>query len=284
MKRIYAAFAMLILVISPDSYAQGGNRLPKLFYIEPYRLEVTYNKTSNLVFPEAITSIDRGSQDILVQKAEGVENILRIKAAAKGFEETNLSVITRDGKLYSFLVCYTALPKYFNVNIATPALAAESVASSTGTTSKWKEGDLQSYAERVLRAKGTMRPLKDQKAKMQMHLAGLYVRGNVLFCKLTIWNASNIDFDIDVLRFYIRDKKLPKRTASQETDVVPLYQLGNASHIRGKGSETIVFALPKFTIADDKLLYVEVMEKKGARNLQVKAKNKHLMKAAVLSN
>lgn len=58
---------------------------------------MVYNKTSNLVFPDAIVSIDRGSQDIMAQKAFGVENILRVKAVAKSFEETDLSVITKEG-------------------------------------------------------------------------------------------------------------------------------------------------------------------------------------------
>jgi len=84
-------------------------------YIEPVKLEVTVNKTTNLVFPIAIISIDRGSESIVVQKA--TENILRIKAVSPAFAETNLSVVTSDGKLYSFLVNYSPDPKYLTINV-----------------------------------------------------------------------------------------------------------------------------------------------------------------------
>ena len=109
---------VLAIFISLNSIAQTGNVFSKnASYIESYKLEVTYNKTTNLVFPAAITSVDRGSQDILVQKATGVENILRVKADVKDFTETSLSIITADGKLYSFIVNYVKQPAYLNINV-----------------------------------------------------------------------------------------------------------------------------------------------------------------------
>jgi hypothetical protein len=49
--------------------------------IEPYKLNIGYSKTTNIIFPHAIISVDRGSKDVLAQKAKGVENILQVKAA-----------------------------------------------------------------------------------------------------------------------------------------------------------------------------------------------------------
>ena len=69
--------------------------LPKS--IAPYRIEIGYVKTSNLIFPSAIKSVDRGSSWVLAQKAPGVENILQIKAAQPNFKETNVTVVTADG-------------------------------------------------------------------------------------------------------------------------------------------------------------------------------------------
>ena len=55
--------------------------------IEPFHLNITYSKTTHLLFPFAIISIDRGSKDILAQKAKGVENVLQIKAAKPDFDQ-----------------------------------------------------------------------------------------------------------------------------------------------------------------------------------------------------
>src|SRR5881275_3044240 len=94
--------SMLCYLLQKDVFAQY---LPKP--ITPYRIDIGYNKTSNLIFPYAIKSVDKGSADILAQKASGVENILQIKAGEQNFKETNLTVITANGQFYSFIVNYS---------------------------------------------------------------------------------------------------------------------------------------------------------------------------------
>jgi hypothetical protein len=49
--------------------------------IRPEPLTIAVGKTTHLIYPFAIKSVDRGSRDILVQKAKGLENILQVKAA-----------------------------------------------------------------------------------------------------------------------------------------------------------------------------------------------------------
>ena len=48
--------------------------------------------------PRAIRYVDLGSSDLLAAKADGTENVLRVKAALRDFSrESNLSVIIRFG-------------------------------------------------------------------------------------------------------------------------------------------------------------------------------------------
>lgn len=62
-------------------------------------MEVTYDKTSHLIFPTAIRYVDLGSEYLIAGKAEDAENVLRVKASVRDFEpETNFSVITNDGR------------------------------------------------------------------------------------------------------------------------------------------------------------------------------------------
>ena len=88
---------------------------PSVNVIEPLRLTVTFHKTTNLIFPYAIKSVDRGSSAILVQKAKGVENILQVKAGKKDFSPTNLSLVTADGAFYSFVLDYAGEPSCLNI-------------------------------------------------------------------------------------------------------------------------------------------------------------------------
>ncbi|MDR1864682.1 MAG: DUF4138 domain-containing protein, partial [Bacteroidales bacterium] len=54
--------------------------------IPPYGLEVTFDKTVHIIFPSAVRYIDLGSANIIAGKADGSENVIRVKAAVKGFE------------------------------------------------------------------------------------------------------------------------------------------------------------------------------------------------------
>ncbi len=71
---------------------------------------ISTEKTTSLVFPFAIRHVDRGTQSVLVQPVKESPTILLIKAATKGFPETNLSVITEDGSIHSFIICYDNNP------------------------------------------------------------------------------------------------------------------------------------------------------------------------------
>src|SRR6478609_2380474 len=115
-KCVVVIVGIFIVSFQMKSVAQQNQSTVETTNIEPYKISVSFNKTSNLIFPNAIKSVDRGSSVILVQKARGVENILQVKAAQQGFAPTNLSVITGEGKFYSFIVDYANEPSPMNVN------------------------------------------------------------------------------------------------------------------------------------------------------------------------
>ena len=277
---------VLIGSISFNLYAQSSIPFSKSSYIEPYKLEVTYNKTTNLVFPSSIISIDRGSQDIMVQKVSGVENILRLKADIKSFEETNLSVITKDGKLYSFLVGYNNNPGYLNVNLGsideTNPVTSSKEEPVIYSPPIMNERSLAAYASKAASAKINIHGVSDKSYEMYLALKGFYIKDNIMFCRLKLENHSTINYDIDQLRFYIRDKKQSKRTATQEIEMHPLYMLGDTVTLKGSESETLVISVPKFTIPDGKYMVIEIMEKNGGRHLTLKARNRHIVKAMTI--
>ena len=59
--------------------------------IPPYGLEVTYDKTTHIIFPAAVRYVDLGSPNLIAGKADGSENVIRVKATVKNFrDETNM--------------------------------------------------------------------------------------------------------------------------------------------------------------------------------------------------
>lgn len=87
--------------------------------IPPYGLEVTYDKTTHIIFPSAVRYVDLGSPNLIAGKADGSENVIRVKATRKNFrEETNMSVITESGSFYTFNVKYADEPLLLNIEMA----------------------------------------------------------------------------------------------------------------------------------------------------------------------
>ncbi len=241
---------LLLLLLSNALIAQESS-------IPPRQLLISFNKTVSLVFPQIIASVDRGTRDVLVQKVTGMENVLKVKAARQNFSETNMTVITADGKLYSFVVDYTADPSILNIQF----------------------NNLPSIFEKIAAKKRSVSGPKDSKYDILLRLSGLYIEKNIIYYQLELQNRSNISYDIDMLRFFIRDKKQSKRTASQELEQIPLYVFGNTGSIEGQSKMIVVVALPKFTIPDKKLLYIQLTEKNGGRNLQLKIRNRNIIHA-----
>jgi conjugative transposon TraN protein len=254
--------------------AQGANT--------SQRIEVTFNKTSSLVFPAVIKSVDRGSRDVLAQKAKGVENVLQLKAARAGFAETNLTVITADGTIHHFTVNYAKEPEalIWNGGKDNEGEAPDKRKLIFQTT--LTESDLETYASQIVRSKRSVRFARESRNKMTLSLNGIYIRDNIIFYHFRMRNASNINYDIDFLRFYVQDKVKVKRTASQEVDKKPLYVYGDQEHVPANTTQDVVYALEKFTIPDAKRLYVEMFEHNGGRNLELSIRNKTIVKAKLI--
>lgn len=99
---------------------------------------------------------------------------------------------------------------------------------------------------------------------------------------MKIENYSKIGYDIEQVRFFVKDQKRSERTASQELEIKPLYVANNTTTVSDYSEHVIVYALPKFTIPDKKYLSVQLMEKGGGRHLRLQVKNILLMKAALI--
>jgi hypothetical protein len=82
----------------------------------------------------------------------------------------------------------------------------------------------------------------------------------------------------------IVDKKLAKRTVIQERMLNPLRIYKPMDEIKGKTVERNIFLLDQFTIADDKVLLIEIYEKNGARHQLLKLKNSDLLKAILIKD
>ncbi len=46
---------------------------------------MTYDKTVHVIFPSEVRYVDLGSPDLIAGKADGAENVIRVKATVRNF-------------------------------------------------------------------------------------------------------------------------------------------------------------------------------------------------------
>jgi conjugative transposon TraN protein len=267
------ARGILAVILSLSLIDSFGQQVTK-----PQNIEVTFNKTSSIVFASAITAVDRGARDILAQKVKGVNNILQLKAGRVNFRETNLTVITSDGKLHHFFIRYAERPETFTIQADDITDVNERMTAPVIFNDEMTTDQMQQAAEKIISTSHS-KVKATSGNQMKLTLRGIYILDNTMFYHLSISNYSNIPFHTDILRFYVKDRKKTKRTASQEVEETPVYRYGNPFVIKGQSTEELVYALPKFTIPDAKTLHLELMERNGGRHLSLKVRNKSIIKA-----
>lgn len=244
---------------------------------QKYYLPITTDKTTSLIFPYSIRYVDRGTKDVLVQQVSGAENLLLVKASMPGIKPTNLSVVTSDGQLYAFDVFYESRPLIEVHHLKIKMTDDSNDVVFAGEI--MKESDIMSYARGILDNPPHIRGVKDFSWGIDGRIEGIYLRDNVMFFRLKLENLSSINYDIDFIRFYIKDKRKGKRTASQEVELIPLYKTGNCYKVSQHSTNKAAFAFEKFTIPDAKFLYIQIGEKNGGRHLRLSLGNRKLIKA-----
>lgn len=306
MKQIFGLFALLLGVCAANAqtadtvkYAAGNDlyrgitrKLPYRQMVTPYGVEVTFAKTVHIIFPAAVRYVDLGSNHIIAGKADGAENVIRVKATVKNFRnETNMSVITEDGSFYTFNVKYADEPLILNVEmkdfihdgstVNRPNNAQEIYLKELGSESPMLVHLIMKSLHKEDKRK--VKHIGCKRFGIQYLLKGIYTHNGLLYFHTEIKNQSNIPFDVDYITWKIVDKKVAKRTAVQEQIVLPLRAQNYATLVPGRKSERTVFTMAKFTIPDGKCLVVELNEKNGGRHQSFVIENEDLVRANTIN-
>lgn len=238
------------------------------------QIGVTTNQTTCLVFPTAIRFVDRGSPDIATMQTKEAETMLLVKALKANFSQTNLSVVTNDGKLFSLIVHFDSLPTTLVYHPETYNVVLTNIKDKPAETAMLAENLLLDRRHRPLILK--------RKWGIYASLEDIYIKGGVFFFSLSLNNKSPIRFDLESLRFHVSDLKTTKRAAVQEREVLPIYVSGNTTLVEPGSINLFIVATNKFTLSDAKYFGVEIREQGGGRHLKIQIRNGHLMKAKAL--
>ncbi len=260
--------------------------------VPPYGLEVTYGKTTHIIFPSAVRYVDLGSPNLVAGKADGAENVIRVKAVVKNFrDETNMSVITESGSFYTFNVKYADEPLLLNIEMKDFIHDGSKVNRPNNALDIYLK-ELGSESPKLVQLinksihKENKRHVKHIGSKafgIQYLLRGIYTHNGLLYFHTQVRNQSNVPFEVDFVTFKIVDKKVMKRTAIQEQIIFPLRAYNYATLVAGNKDERTVFTFDKFTIPAGKVLVVELNEKSGGRHQSFTVESEDIVRAKVIN-
>jgi len=263
----------LLIATSQLAYSQE----PPIKSDLSYRLTIGCNATTIVIFPYSIRDVDRGIKDLLTGKVQGFDNVLKLRAAKKDFPLTNLHVFTANGNVYSFQISYIENPLCTTFNLSQIENAGLPDSELIPAAEEQEQKLFSTLSEK---AKHVHPFFSKHQTRFQttLKLQTIHIIDSAFLFGFAIRNNTNISFDIDFIRFYIKDKQKAKRSSIQEVEIKPLFT-DTIRSIPAFDKKQIVVAIPKFTIPDEKSFVVELYERNGGRNTSIKIKNRHLLKA-----
>ena len=271
-----------------DLYQGITRKLPYRQMVTPHGVQVTFAKTVHIIFPSAVRYVDLGSNWIIAGRADGAENVIRVKATTEGFPgETNFSVIREDGSFYSFNARYAHEPEMLNIEMKDFLENGDTTDfSHTRMNIYFRELGNESplLVKLIMQSiykedRREIRHLGCKRFGVQFLLKSVHSHNGLFYFHTETRNRSNVAFRTDFIRFKIVDKKVPKRTAIQERVIDPVRSYNEVLVTEGKSDVRTVYAVPQFTIPDDKLLVIELFEKDGGRHQTIRVENADLVAA-----
>lgn len=249
--------------------------------VTAYKVELTQNKTTHILFPSSIEYVDLGSSEIIASKVEATSNVLRLKTIKEDITATNFTVITNDGKYYNFNATYKPEPIQLSYDLAkfekqNNKKQSEVLFKDLGNTTP-SLADLLMKA--IINKNKKELNIKSKSYEVEARLKSIYTQDGKLYFHISINNKSNLPYEVDYVSFKIKDRRTTKRTTVQEVSLKPIRSLSDAQTINSQSKQDNVFMLDQFTLSDKQVLLIEISEKNGVRNQILKVKNSNLLRS-----
>lgn len=290
---LFISLSFLTLSTVAQNYAANPNRFNEadrsygfVLPIAPvsikgsYPLAISEKKTVHIVFPSEIKEVDSGTANILTQITPSFNNVLKIKAAtSQDMEETNITVLTAAGGLYSFLTAYTADPEILNINIGNNAVSDVEVSKQLGINqflfAKYNipkidisEREVESKMEDMLKERKFIKNTGVSNLHVTCFLTKIFSDNSLMYFVYEIENNTNIQYAIDFVKLYQRDKEEVKRMTVQEEELPVLFSHPNDTKVLPHTRIKYVVATPIKTLAANKVFDLEIYERNGGRHLR----------------
>lgn len=286
MKKLFILSALFFIAALTPLAAQdfGGSA---------QNLDIIYandQKNVALFFPFPIKQGITGSENFVFTYNREKEQHLGLLQAIPG-EESNLLVISNTGAVFSYIVRYSdTLEKlnYFidesgsigneNPNYKDLAEVEEDKIRGNNPEPLFtdKEINYKNFSTYLLRSRQRLGNIKKKKERVILKVENIVFQGEELYFVMKIENGSTIDFEPALLNISVETRQKGKRKSIQKLVQNPLYTYRVPVKVQKGKAARFVYVLPKFSIAEDKVVVIDLNEMNGERDIKLKVKKKFI--------
>tara|TARA_R110002033_G_scaffold66981_3_gene117958 strand:+ start:3398 stop:4198 length:801 start_codon:yes stop_codon:yes gene_type:complete len=243
------------------------------------------NDTKNvaLFFPEPIRQGITGSDNFVFTYNREKEQYFGLLQAKPG-KESNLLVVNRNGSIYSYIVRYKAQLSTLNYFIPmTSSIGKErplvnySIQHDTSAigipNGKYY---YQKFCSYLLDRKQHIGRIKNRNEGIVFSVENIVFDKEELYFVIQIENTSTLDYDLNFLNLSIETRQKGKKKSLQRLFQEPIYKHNSPTKLKENEVVRFVYVMPKFSLSDDRRVLLDLNEKNGERNIELKISHRHI--------
>lgn len=241
------------------------------------------SKNVALFFPEPIRQGITGSENFVFTYNREKEQYFGLLQAQPG-KESNLLIINKNGSIFSYIIRYKAQLLKLNYFVSLSNSIGnekQKVADSIETENSEKSIDNSTYYYRKFCSY-----LLDKRQYLGRYTRrnnGVIVRlENIVFDKeelyfvIQIRNNSSLDYNLNFLNLSIETRQKGKKKSLQRLYQEPIFKHHLPSKIVVNETVRFIYVIPKFSLSNDRRVILELNEKDGERNIEMKISHKYI--------
>ncbi len=243
------------------------------------------NDTKNvaLFFPEPIRQGITGSDNYVFTYNREKEQYFGLLQAKPG-KESNLLVINKNGLIFSYIVKYKKQLSKLNYFIS----ATDSIGNVRPVTNTLEEATtrialanasslyFERFSNYLLAKKQRIGSIRKRSERISLRVENIVFDKEQLYFIIEIDNRSTLDYDVNFLKLFVDTRQKGKKKSLQRIYLEPVHKHKLPERVTAGKAKRLVYVMPKFSIADDRRVVLELNEHKGERNIKLKVSHRYI--------
>lgn len=247
-----------------------------------YNININKDAFTVLIFPREIKQVSVSTNKVSAFVSDQQSNIVFVQTNDTNLSEPNLTILTKDHKLYNFVLDYKKSLNNFVYTIDKETVKVKDQGPSIKQADP-KE-DYNNISGLVLAKRNNQWNVSKKVFGIRLTLIGSYISGDTMFLKVKVTNTTKLKYDLDVFNLYARDAYDAKKRVAKTKMPIPILniypKLGN---IGPRKSEIVVIAYKKVVIANKKSMFLDLAETNGDRSLTIPIRYNSIKNPTVLN-